>query len=160
MAVSLEPRPLLATAVRLAAASNAEPRSPAVRIGIHAGPVVSRGGDYFGATVNLAARVAGYARARQILCTAAVVTAVGPDAATFRAAGVANFKNVAQPVPLFEVEGVAAALTALAVDPVCRMCLDPSTAPARLEWGGRTYHFCCTACADKFAAAPESYRVG
>jgi len=28
-----------------------------VRVGMHTGPAVERGGDWFGATVNLAARV-------------------------------------------------------------------------------------------------------
>lgn len=32
-------------------------RAPAVRVGLHHGPAVARDGDYFGAAVNLAARV-------------------------------------------------------------------------------------------------------
>ena len=35
--------------------------SPAIRVGLHHGPAIERDGDYFGATVNLAARVAGMA---------------------------------------------------------------------------------------------------
>lgn len=35
---------------------------PPVRVGIHAGPVVFQEGDYFGRTVNVAARIADYAR--------------------------------------------------------------------------------------------------
>jgi adenylate cyclase len=48
---------------------------PEIRIGVAAGPVVSRDGDIFGATVNLAARLAEKARAGTILTHAAVVHA-------------------------------------------------------------------------------------
>ncbi|MBX9632747.1 MAG: FHA domain-containing protein [Burkholderiales bacterium] len=40
---------------------------PAVRIGFHTGPVLERDGDVFGDTVNVAARIAGLAKAHQIL---------------------------------------------------------------------------------------------
>ncbi|MEO8040485.1 MAG: adenylate/guanylate cyclase domain-containing protein [Betaproteobacteria bacterium] len=39
----------------------------AVRVGFHAGPVLLRDGDVFGDTVNVAARIAGLAKAHQIL---------------------------------------------------------------------------------------------
>src|SRR4051812_24369602 len=35
--------------------------APAVRVGLHYGPALGRDGDYFGAAVNLAARVSGQA---------------------------------------------------------------------------------------------------
>lgn len=44
-----------------------------VRIGIHYGDVICEAGDVFGDAVNVAARVAGITRARQILTTQAVV---------------------------------------------------------------------------------------
>ena len=46
---------------------------------------------------------------------------------------------------------------ASATDPVCGMVVDPHTAAHRGEHGGRTYYFCSARCAEKFAAAPESY---
>ena len=42
-------------------------------------------------------------------------------------------------------------------DPVCGMQVDPASARAKFEHGGRTYFFCCTGCATKFEAAPEKY---
>src|SRR6184192_1863971 len=42
-------------------------------------------------------------------------------------------------------------------DPVCGMQVDPASARAKMEHGGRTYFFCCTGCAEKFEAAPEQY---
>ncbi|MGH6917186.1 MAG: heavy metal translocating P-type ATPase [Geminicoccaceae bacterium] len=44
-----------------------------------------------------------------------------------------------------------------AKDPVCGMNVDPHTAKHRREHGGRTYYFCSKGCAEKFAAAPETY---
>jgi adenylate cyclase len=45
------------------------PDYPGVRAGIAFGPATTRGGDWFGATVNLASRVAGLAKPGQILAT-------------------------------------------------------------------------------------------
>ncbi len=42
-------------------------------------------------------------------------------------------------------------------DPVCGMQVDPASARAKSEYGGRTYFFCCAGCAKKFEAAPEQY---
>src|SRR4029077_6315830 len=42
-------------------------------------------------------------------------------------------------------------------DPVCRMQVDPASARAKVEYGGRSYFFCCAGCAKKFEAAPEQY---
>ena len=51
---------------------------PPAHVGIHAGPIVYRDGDYFGRTVNLAARVADKAGPGEVFVTADVLDAVGP----------------------------------------------------------------------------------
>jgi Cu+-exporting ATPase len=43
------------------------------------------------------------------------------------------------------------------VDPVCGMTVDPATAPAQVEHGGRTYYFCNPSCATRFRANPQRY---
>jgi len=43
------------------------------------------------------------------------------------------------------------------MDPVCGMMVNPDTAKARVDSGGKTYYFCCTACAKKFEARPEQF---
>ena len=48
---------------------------PPAHVGIHAGPVVFQEGDYFGRTVNIAARIAEYARPGEVLVTQEVVDA-------------------------------------------------------------------------------------
>jgi Cu+-exporting ATPase len=42
-------------------------------------------------------------------------------------------------------------------DPVCGMTVNPVKAKANAEYGGATYYFCCSGCAQKFQAAPEQY---
>ncbi len=44
-----------------------------------------------------------------------------------------------------------------AIDPVCGMTVDPSTAAAHVEHKGSTYYFCSQGCATKFRADPEKY---
>ena len=53
------------------------PDRPQPRIGIHAGDVVYRDGDYFGGEVNRASRVAARAAAGEVLVTQAVIAAAG-----------------------------------------------------------------------------------
>jgi len=42
-------------------------------------------------------------------------------------------------------------------DPVCGMTVDPAGAAAQVMYAGKTYHFCCAGCADKFRAEPAKY---
>ena len=49
---------------------------PPAHVGVAAGPVVVQGGDYFGRTVNLAARIAAYARAGRVLVSEPVAERV------------------------------------------------------------------------------------
>ena len=42
-------------------------------------------------------------------------------------------------------------------DPVCGMVLSKRAAVVRLDHNGKTYHFCASACRDKFAADPGKY---
>ena len=44
--------------------------APAVRVGLHHGPAIERDGDYFGAAVNLATRVAAVTTGGEVLLTA------------------------------------------------------------------------------------------
>ena len=42
------------------------------------------------------------------------------------------------------------------IDPVCGMTVEESTAPAKAEYGGRTYYFCAPGCKRRFEADPET----
>jgi adenylate cyclase len=73
---------------------------PPARVGVAAGPVVIRDGDYFGRTVNVAARVADYARPGEVLATTDVVAASNPDEVSFAEVSSPSLKGVAGPVSL------------------------------------------------------------
>ena len=52
---------------------------PPARVGIHTGAVIFQEGDYFGRTVNIAARIAEYARPGEVLVSQEVVDAAELD---------------------------------------------------------------------------------
>jgi adenylate cyclase len=67
---------------------------PPAHVGIHAGPVVFQDGDYFGRTVNLAARIAEYARPGEVLVSQEVVDAADGGPVTFTEIGPVELKGV------------------------------------------------------------------
>jgi adenylate cyclase len=76
---------------------------PPAHVGVAAGPVVVQGGDYFGRTVNLAARIASRADAGQVLVSEGVLQAPPPDGVRFVELGEVQLKGFARPVRLLEV---------------------------------------------------------
>jgi adenylate cyclase len=71
------------------------------RVGVNAGPVVFREGDYFGRTVNVAARIADYARPGEVLVSAAVVAvAEDADRVAYEPIGDIPLRGVPEPVEL------------------------------------------------------------
>ena len=70
---------------------------PPAHVGVAAGPVVVQGGDYFGRTVNLAARLAARAQAGQVLATAPVAEAAA-DGVAWTELGELELKGFAAPV--------------------------------------------------------------
>jgi adenylate cyclase len=67
---------------------------PPAHVGIHAGPVVFQEGDYFGRTVNLAARIAEYARPGEVLVSQEVVDAAAAGSVAFTEIGPVELKGV------------------------------------------------------------------
>ena len=73
---------------------------PPAHVGIHAGPVVFQDGDYFGRTVNLAARIAEYARPGEVLVSQEVVDAAQAGPVSFTEIGPVELKGVPGPLRL------------------------------------------------------------
>jgi adenylate cyclase len=74
---------------------------PPSRVGVNAGPVVYRDGDYFGQTVNVASRITDYARPREVLVSKAAVDELDDDSLDFEEIGAIALKGVREPVALY-----------------------------------------------------------
>jgi Cu+-exporting ATPase len=59
--------------------------------------------------------------------------------------------------PLPMMPPAPAAMEAAAIDPVCGMTVQPSTAAGSYEYQGKTYYFCATSCLAKFRTDPIHY---
>lgn len=132
---------------------------PSVRAGLNTGPAIERQGDWFGATVNLAARIAGLAQGGEILLSEATKTAAGDfPGVEFRERGRRELRNVREPVLLYAAVRAGHPPDArLPIDPVCRMAVDPEHSAGRLHHQGRDYFFCSLACVQAFASDPAHY---
>ena len=73
----------------------AEAGLPPAHVGLHAGPLIFQEGDYYGQTVNLASRIAEYARPGEVLVSQEVVDAAGAADVAFREIGPVELKGVA-----------------------------------------------------------------
>jgi adenylate cyclase len=131
---------------------------PAVRVGMHHGPAVEREGDWFGATVNLAARVAATASGGEVLVTAAVRDRAGElGGVQFESRGEHRMRNVAAPIPLFAAVPDDRSTEAQHVDPVCRMLVAEDREAGSFRHAGALYRFCSLECARRFLEDPDAY---
>jgi adenylate cyclase len=94
-----EPRAAVLSALDIVAELERTDMPPA-RVGINAGPVVFRDGDYFGRTVNLASKITEYARPREVLVSEEVVRET-TDGVRFEPIGDIALQGLLEPVPLF-----------------------------------------------------------
>jgi adenylate cyclase len=67
---------------------------PQAHVGLHAGPVIFQEGDYYGATVNTAARIADYARPGEVLVSQEVVDASVEQEVAYREIGPVELKGL------------------------------------------------------------------
>ena len=80
---------------------------PPAHVGLHAGPVLFQEGDYFGQTVNVASRIAEYARPGEVLVSQAVVDASPGADAAFTEIGPIELKGVSGAIQLLAAHRVA-----------------------------------------------------
>ena len=134
-------------------------RAPAVRVGLHHGPAIERDGDYFGAAVNLAARVSAAATGGEVLLTGQTAAlAQDIEGVRYESRGQSVLRNIRDPVELVAAvrEGETRELR-FAIDPVCRMAVDPQHAAGRLVIDDVAYFFCSLECAGAFARQPDRF---
>ena len=108
MLVAPEPVALLETMLRLVALADAEGSGfPPVRVGVAAGPAMTRGGDWFGSPVNLASRLSAIARGGSVLTTDGVREVAG-ERFQWSPAGVRRIRGMHGTVPVFRVRAADA----------------------------------------------------
>jgi class 3 adenylate cyclase len=133
-------------------------QAPSVRVGCNYGSAVERGGDYFGSTINVAARVSALAGGGEVLVTGQMAAlAPGLEGVLYQSRGRQVLRNVAEPVEIFAVVRVEETADHLAIDPVCQMAVDPERAVGRLLVDEKAHYFCSLTCAAAFAQHPERY---
>jgi adenylate cyclase len=131
---------------------------PAVRVGMHHGPAICREGDWFGATVNLAARVAAVAAGGEVLVTDAVRDdARDLDGVEFHSRGHHRMRNMPVAVPLFVAVPDERSAEAHHIDPVCRMLVAEGREAGTLWHRDALYLFCSLDCARQFLRDPDAY---
>ena len=131
---------------------------PAVRVGVHHGPAIDREGDWFGATVNLAARVAAVAAGGEVLVTDAVRDGAEQlEGVEFESRGEHRMRNVTLPVPLFAALPDARSSEEHHIDPVCRMLVAEGREAGTLRHRDERYCFCSHDCARQFLRDPDAY---
>ncbi|HYO05114.1 MAG TPA: adenylate/guanylate cyclase domain-containing protein [Mycobacterium sp.] len=102
MLVSSDPVAMLDAVLDLLAATEADEDFPRLRVGLATGMAVSRAGDWFGGSVNLASRVTGAARPGAILVSESTREAIGDvDRVAWSFAGPRRLKNIKDEVKLF-----------------------------------------------------------
>lgn len=74
---------------------------PQLRMGVHSGTAVRRGSDWYGSTVNVAARVADAAAAGEVLLSLTTRELIARAGVRIADRGARRFKNVTAPLALF-----------------------------------------------------------
>lgn len=93
---------VVALALRIANELSRESWCPPVRMGVHSGNAVRRGGDWYGSTVNVAARLTDAAAAGEVLISLTTRDLLASSGTmTIADRGPRSFKNVGAPVGVF-----------------------------------------------------------
>lgn len=102
MLVSTSAAALLEAVLDLVDATESDDDLPSLRVGLATGPAVSRAGDWFGSSVNLASRVTSTARPGAVLAAESTRDAIGDDAQfAWSFAGARHLKGIKDEVKLF-----------------------------------------------------------
>ncbi len=121
-----------------------------VRAGLDWGPVVRRGDDVFGRTVNLASRLAAFARPGRIAMTRVVALEAGVGELPVTPLGPVDVRGFRQAIEVFSADPCSHVGRWFA-DPVCGMRVDAAAA-FTLSQEGHEFGFCSKRCADAFTS--------
>ncbi|HYC01136.1 MAG TPA: hypothetical protein VEC57_18520 [Candidatus Limnocylindrales bacterium] len=130
----------------------------AFRVALHHGEAVRRGGQWFGSSINIAARIGAEARRGQVVATDQVARHAREAGCFVQELGLVELPNVVTPVQVFLLE-LEAAVETLPCDPVCGAIVDPRAAVGHVRHEGADHFFCSLDCVAAFAADPQRYRA-
>jgi adenylate cyclase len=148
----------VSAALELEHRAASEPQFPAIRIGLHYGPVLYREGDYIGSNVNIASRLAERADRHQVLVSAEVRDRARElEGVEWTRIGRERLKGLAAEIELFEPRPAAAEAIEKVTDPVCGMEMGRGEVAAQLTLDGVDHSFCSDDCLRQFVRAPEKY---
>jgi class 3 adenylate cyclase/YHS domain-containing protein len=136
-------------------ACRADARLPLTRAGLHYGPVIPRGGDFFGGTVNIASRITASSSAGRVLATRPIADVAEAKGVSVEPLGPIALRSLAEAIPLFSIQ-LAESVDSAWIDPVCKMHA-PYSAYARARPSG--HWFCSPQCEAAFRRSPETYQT-
>jgi len=148
-----DPATALRVLGRLLPACRSEPQIPLTRTGLNHGPVLRRGHDIFGSTVNIAARIAASASPGQLLATQPVADFATATGIVVHDLGNVALRSIADGVRLFSIE-LAPASDPAWICPVCKMHA-PFEAYAKTTPTGPW--FCSDRCDEAYRRSPQTY---
>jgi len=140
---------------RLLPACRAEPRIPLTRTALNHGPVLRRGRDLFGSTVNTAARIAAIASPGQLLATQSIAEVATASGIAANALGDVTLRSIVEPVPLYSIE-LSAASDPAWICPVCKMHAPFEAYRKAVPTGP---WFCNELCAEAYRLSPQTYAI-
>lgn len=120
--VSSSPDDLICTAIMLIQKCSVEHNFLQLHGSLHYGKILKRNNNYFGATINVASRIAARASKGTFWCSDKFVNALADKTKfTFRSQGKQNFKNVNDGNEVLEL--ILENTYPFYIDPVCRMLI-------------------------------------
>lgn len=138
---------------RLLPACRADEHIPLTRTALHHGPVIVRGTDIFGATVNTASRMSALVNPGDILATAPVAAAAKVLGIEIRELGPVALRSMREKVPLYSI-ALSEAVDPAWIDPVCKMHAPFETFRREKPSGP---WFCSSRCEEAYRRSPETY---
>lgn len=148
-----DPQTAIQALGRLLPACRSDARLPLTRTALHHGPVLRRATDLFGATVNIAARIAALANPGQLLATRPVAEAASAEGILVKDLGETALRSLPEKVSLFEIQ-IAPTADRAWIDPVCKMHAPYSTFQRSTPSGP---WFCSKLCEEAYLRSPQTY---
>lgn len=128
-----DPTAAVRLGLRIVGEFDADPSFPPLRVGIHSGPAVRRSGDWYGRTVNVAARLCSVAAGGEVVVSDATRTAAGRmRRVDFGERHLHWLRNVTEPIGAYSARERPAALDSIR-GAASRLTRQPTCRPARLE---------------------------